>query len=59
MKGILKSYFNNISLSSCHVELRRARLLPIAITSYFGGEIEDDLIANRESWIFAHWHHRF
>ena len=26
---------------------------------YLGGEIEDDLIANRESWIFAHWHHRF
>jgi hypothetical protein len=34
MKGILKSCFNNISLSSCQVELRRAELLPIAITSY-------------------------
>ena len=51
MKGILKSYFNNISLSSCQVELRRARLLPIAIASHPDlprGEIEDDLIANCE-----------
>jgi hypothetical protein len=33
MKGILKSYFNNILLRPCQVELRRAELLPIAITS--------------------------
>ena len=51
MKGILNSYSNSISLSSCQVKLRRAELLPIAITSYSDlprGEIRDDLIANCE-----------